>query len=109
MTIEKLTNHPAAQCHVEKYDNGAVLFVSYKTPVVLIDKNGFIHYRGYYSQTTAKQISWFLWEFTPYGYKEIKREFGKCINIYTGEIIPDTLRWKTEYYGCSELVEWLRD
>lgn len=79
MTI-KLKNHPHSQCHVE-IDNDRIIFVSYSTAVIFIIMRGgqrFIECTGTYSQTTRKQIGYFLKEYAPdLNYYNMKSIVGK--------------------------------
>lgn len=63
----KLTNHKYAQCHVIIEDNGTINFISYKTLVIQavphISGQYVLFCTGTYSQTTRKQIGWFLKEY----------------------------------------------
>lgn len=65
--IRKLRDHKYCQCHVEDIENG-VCFVSYNTPVIFMThENGQrkMECTGTYSQTTRKQIGYFLKEYAP--------------------------------------------
>ena len=79
MTIEKLNNHKYAKCRVEK-ENGRTCFISYSTPVIFIeyhDGERYIECTGTYSQTTRKQIGYFLKEYAPdLCYYDMKRIVG---------------------------------
>ncbi len=88
MTIKKLTDHRYSQCHVEIAPNGDVYFFSYVTLVCSIEA-GWLSCTGTYSQTTRKQIGWFLKEYAPMmNYHNAKLCYeGNCeINIHTGEV-----------------------
>lgn len=80
MMTMKLKDHKYAQCHVEQ-DNSKTVFVSYSTPVIFIIKeNGrrWVECTGTYSQTTRKQIGFFLKEYAPdLNYHDIKGIVGK--------------------------------
>ena len=80
MTNTKLNNHKYAQCHVEQ-DQNRTCFVSYHTAVIFIEyRNGerFIECTGTYSQTTRKQIGWFLHEYLPeFSYYDMKQIVGR--------------------------------
>ena len=85
----KLKNHPHVQCTVRELIDGSVVFTSYNTDVIYIDKNGWLFVSGLYSATTRKQIGYFLKEYVPFlNYYDIKSlYYNKCLlNIYTGEI-----------------------
>lgn len=87
-TIKKLTDHRYSQCHVEIAPNGDVHFFSYVTLVCSIEA-GWLSCTGTYSQTTRKQIGWFLKEYAPMmNYHNAKLCYeGNCeINIHTGEV-----------------------
>ena len=60
----KLYNHPYAQCHVVIHTPGNIDFYSYRTRVISIHGDK-IECTGTYSQTTRKQIGWFLHEYLP--------------------------------------------
>ena len=84
----KLKNHPYAQCSVRELIDGSVVFTSYSTDVIYIDKDGWLYVSGLYSATTRKQIGWFLNEYAPaFSYQDIKRLYysNLMINIHTGE------------------------
>ena len=85
----KLKNHPYAQCSVRVLIDGSVVFTSYNTDVIYIDKDGWLYVSGLYSATTRKQISWFLNEYVPVlSYYDIKSLYynKRVLNIYTAEI-----------------------
>ena len=80
----KLKNHPYAQCSVRVLLDSSVVFTSYNTDVIYIDKEGWL-----YSATTRKQIGWFLKEYVPaFSYQDIKDLYFNdwVLNIYTGEL-----------------------
>ena len=84
----KLKNHPYAQCSVRELIDGSVVFTSYNTDVIYIDKDGWLYIRGLYSATTRKQIGYFLKEYVPVlSYQDIKMLYYKNLlcNIHTGE------------------------
>ena len=76
----KLANHPYAKCHVG-IEPGLIVLVSYTTPVIfLTEKNGcrFVECTGTYSQTTRKQIGYFLKEYAPdLTYQAVKAIVGQ--------------------------------
>ena len=85
----KLKNHPYANCSVRVLLDGSVVFTSYITDVIYIDKDGWLYVSGLYSATTRKQIGWFLKEYVPaLSYQDIKSLYynNRALNIYTGEI-----------------------
>ena len=85
----KLKNHPYAQCSVRELIDGSVVFTSYNTDVIYIDKEGWLYVSGLYSATTRKQIGWFLNEYVPaLSYQDIKSLYynNRVLNIYTAEI-----------------------
>lgn len=85
----KLKNHPYAQCSVRVLTDGSVVFTSYNTDVIYIDKDGWLCVSGLYSATTRKQIGYFLKEYAPaLSYQDIKSLYynKRLLNIYTGEI-----------------------
>ena len=85
----KLKNHPYAQCSVRVLLDGSVVFTSYNTDVIYIDKDGWLYVTGLYSVTTRKQIGYFLKEYVPaLTYQDIKTLYYKTLlcNIHTGEL-----------------------
>lgn len=85
LEIRKLTNHKSAQCHVLIEDNGTINFISYTTLVIQAIPHTSGKYAlfctGTYSQTTRKQIGWFLKEyFGDVSYYDMK----KCAEDGTG-------------------------
>lgn len=88
----KLRNHPYAQCSVRVLLDGSIVFTSYKTDVIYIDKDGWLYVSGLYSATTRKQIGYFLNEYVPaLTYQDIKSLYynKRLLNIYTAEIKGD--------------------
>lgn len=86
--IKKLEFHPYSQCHVEISPEMTVFF-SYHTAVLFLDNEGWLECTGTYSQTTRKQIGWFLREYAPdISYSSVKQCYqdDMRINIHTGEI-----------------------
>ena len=87
--IMKLKNHPYANCFVRVLLDGTIVFTSYKTDVIYIDKDGWLYVSGLYSTTTRKQIGYFLEEYVPcLSFQDIKSLYcnNRMINIHTGEI-----------------------
>lgn len=79
----KLKNHPYCKCYVLK-DNDIIKLVSYVTEVIIAVRNTknknkwYLKCTGTYSQTTRKQISWFLREYFPkINYFDVKEIAGK--------------------------------
>ncbi len=89
----RLRDHQSAQCGIIREGN-TVFFVSYETIVCEID-NDWLHCYGTFSRTTARQISWFLWQMkVDYCYRvdlatyqTAKRAYEKDIeiNLYNGD------------------------
>lgn len=85
----KLKNHPYAQCSVRVLIDGSVVFTSYNTDVIYIDKDGWLYVSGLYSAITRKQIGYFLKEYVPFlSFQDIKSLYcnKRLLNIYTAEI-----------------------
>lgn len=85
----KLKNHPYAQCSVRVLNDGSVVFASFNTDVIYIDKDGWLYVSGLYSVITRIQIAYFLKEYvSALTYQDIKRLYysNQIINIHTGEI-----------------------
>ena len=84
----KLKNHPYAQCSVRVHLDGSIVFTSYSTVVIYINKDGWLYVTGLYSASTRKQIGYFLEEYVPaLSYQDIKSLYytNRALNIYTGE------------------------
>ena len=85
----KLKNHPYSNCSVRVLLDDSIVFTSYKTDVIYIDKDGWLYVSGLYSATTRKQIGYFLKEYVPaLSYQDIKSLYcnNRVLNIYTAEI-----------------------
>lgn len=67
LETRNLTKHKSAQCRILIYDNGTINFISYTTLVIQAVPHSSGQYElfctGTYSQTTRKQIGWFLKEY----------------------------------------------
>lgn len=78
--IKRLADHKYSKCHVEITGN-SIDFISYSTPVIYIryiDNERHIECTGTYSQTTRKQIGYFLKEYAPdLNYYDMKNIVGK--------------------------------
>lgn len=88
-TMNKLDNHNYAQAHIVTYDDGTRILVSYQTPVIHIDPQGWLTCYGLFSATTRKHISWFIKQLgTGLSYQSVKECYLRDyeINIHTGEI-----------------------
>lgn len=93
--IRKLENHPYAQCNVFETvitdpDLGHIIMRrwvlrSYQTDVVLVretDTEWQLTCYGTYSQTTRRQIGWFLRDIgSPFTYYSAKRSFENATDI----------------------------
>lgn len=85
----KLKNHPNANCYVLKdYNQEGIItihFISYITEVITavkINKTWHIKCSGTYSQTTRKQIEYFLKEYFPgLSYYDVKSIAGRKMHI----------------------------
>lgn len=87
--IKKLTDHPYSQCYVSIDPKVGIHFYSYRTLLIIIDTDGWLSCHGLHSQTTRKQIGWFMHEYcSPLTFHDAKRCYldGMQINIHTGEI-----------------------
>ncbi len=87
--IMKLKNHPYAQCSVRVLLDGSIVFTSYKTDVIYIDKDGWLYVSGLYSYTTKRQIGYFLKEYVPcLSFQDIKSLYcsNRVLNIHTAEV-----------------------
>ena len=80
MNIQRLKDHKYSKCHVE-IDGNKTTFISYNTAVIFMTiKNGIrtMECTGTYSQTTRKQIGYFLKQFAPdLNYHDMKNIVGQ--------------------------------
>ena len=90
MMIRKFADHKYAQATIIEYSNGAKTLVSYKTPVIYVDEEGWLQVNGLYSMTTIKHIGWFMRELG-LSYQLAKKLYKDHMsyNIHTGEVIPN--------------------
>ena len=90
MTTRKFHDHPNAKAWILEHDSGEKVLVSYTTPVITIDNEGWLHVTGLYSMTTIKHIGWFMRElgFTYQLAKQLYND-NKKFNIKTGEVIDN--------------------
>lgn len=81
MKIRALKEHKSANCRVVIDDNGSIEFISYNTPIIKIEENELI-VTGTYSQTTRRQIGWFLAEYLPsLNYYDLKKLVNKKVKF----------------------------
>ena len=87
MTITTNNGHKYAKTHVINYEDGSVVLMSYTTPVIKIDCDGWLSVKGLYSMTTIKHIGWFMRE-RGMTYQLAKALYtdGLQMNIHTGEV-----------------------
>lgn len=88
MMIRKFRDHKYAQATIHEYDDGSMVLVSYVTPVVTVDAEGWLTVHGLYSRTTIKHIGWFMRELG-FNYHDAKWLYydHKAMNIHTAELI----------------------
>jgi hypothetical protein len=88
MTSKRFAGHEQAAAKINYYDNGSFELVSYKTVVITVDKDGWLHINGLYSRTTIKHIGWFM-KMCGLSYQTAKQLLvdNMNMNIYTGEVI----------------------
>lgn len=86
MTITFNNGHRYANTHVVNHDDGSIVMISYVTPVISINPEGWLSVSGLYSATTIKHIGWFMRElgFNYYLAKQMYLD-NKEFNIHTGE------------------------
>ena len=79
----RLTDHRSANCSVRMFDNGDICFQSYATDVLYyVHSTGFLYCTGTYSQTTRRQIGWFLREYFPnFSYHDAKAAYESDCKI----------------------------
>lgn len=89
--VRALRNHKSAQCFVQVNKN-AIVFVSYNTPVIYLEhRNGIwkMTVTGTYSQTTRKQIGWFLSEYVPsINYYTVKDAYNNGETMVVNDVFP---------------------
>lgn len=87
MTITTNNGHKYAKTHVINYEDGSVVLMSYTTPVIKIDRDGWLSVKGLYSMTTIKHIGWFMRERgMTYQLAKTLYKDGLQMNIHTGEV-----------------------
>ena len=88
METRKFKDHPYAKAWIITHHTGEQVLISYMTPVIEIDREGWLHVNGLYSMTTIKHIGWFMRELG-FTYQLAKQLYNdrKEFNIYTGEVI----------------------
>lgn len=78
---------PYAQAKVIE-DGKSAMLISYETPVILINDEGWFIITGLYSATTRKHISAYMRELgLSYEIAKQMYEEHKKFNIYTGEVV----------------------
>ena len=87
-TIRKLHDHPYANCKVIETEGKVIktcVLRSYTTDVVLVRETPTtweLTCYGTYSQTTRRQIGWFLKDIgSPFTYFDAKKSFAKSVDI----------------------------
>jgi hypothetical protein len=90
MTTRNFHDHPHASAWIIEHETGEKVLISYTTPVIEIDREGWLHVTGLYSMTTIKHIGWFMRELG-LTYQLAKQLYNdrKDYNIYTGEVIDN--------------------
>lgn len=87
MTITTNNGHKYAKTHVINYEDGTVVLMSYTTPVIKIDRDGWLSVKGLYSMTTIKHIGWFMRERgMTYQLAKALYKDGLQMNVYTREV-----------------------
>ena len=88
MTTRKFKDHPHANAWIIEHETGEKVLISYMTPVIEIDREGWLKITGLYSMTTIKHIGWFMREIGNFTYQLAKQlyEDHKEMNIWTGEV-----------------------
>ena len=74
---EKLFFHPYSNCTIYRFinseDEWCEIFVSYRTPVAMLDCYGWANVRDKYSVTTSRQVSWY--------FNDIPRRLGGDMDV----------------------------
>ena len=95
MVTRKFKDHPHAKAWILEHETGEKVLVSYSTPVVEINHEGWMKINtlenpatGELSMTTIKHVGWFMRELG-FTYQLAKALYydHKEMNIYTGEVI----------------------
>ena len=97
MKIRRFSDHPCAQATIIEYSNGAKTLVSYSTPVVYIDEEGWLRVNGLYSMTTIKHIGWFMREQTVTSDDGTFRTYHLCGHEGTDD------GFRASFWICPEL------
>lgn len=87
MKSMKFEGHKKAAAKINLYDDGSMELVSYKTTVITVDPEGWLHIENTYSMTTIKHIGWFA-KMVGTSYQTLKSLIvdHKDMNISTGEV-----------------------
>lgn len=87
MITRKFKDHPHAKAWIIEHETGEKVLISYMTPVIEIDREGWLKVTGLYSMTTIKHIGWFMRELG-FTYQLAKALYydHKIFNIETGEV-----------------------
>lgn len=82
-----VAGHEHAQAQENFFDDGTVQLQSYRTIIIEITPEGWLHCTGLYSMTTIKHIGWFMRE-RGLTYQLAKQMYldNKEFNIHTGEV-----------------------
>ena len=84
----KLNSMPYAQACV-RIEGDTLALISYTTPVIIVDAEGWLICTGTYSNTTRRHIGRFMHEYGYGSYQLAKYlyEHKMKYNIYTGEVV----------------------
>jgi hypothetical protein len=88
MEVRKIRGHEHAQVKVIIDEECNITLVSYSTPVIEVDSDGWLEVNGLYSVTTRKHIAWFMREYFNLSYQLAKSLFEDNLkmNVHTGEV-----------------------
>lgn len=88
MEIRKLRGHEYAQVKVIIDEESNITLISYTTPIIEVDSDGWLEVNGLYSATTRKHIGWFMREYFNLSYQLAKSLYEDKVkmNVYTGEV-----------------------
>lgn len=88
--MKKFDDHKYAQAWIDDTrSDGATLLISYRTVVIVVTPDGWLHCTGTYSATTRRHIGWFMRLYgLSYHTAKALYETETEMNIHTGEVRP---------------------
>ena len=87
--MKKFNDHKYAQAWIDTTADGKTILISYRTVIIVVTSDGWLHCTGTYSATTRRHIGWFMRLYgLSYHTAKFLYETDTEMNINTGEIRP---------------------